>query len=249
MIIASGIEKRFGRNQVLCGVDLEIRPGSITAVLGPNGSGKTTLIKTILGMVVPQRGGITMDGRDILGTWQYRSAIGYLPQIARFPENLKVRELVKMVKDIRGLETGDRIESRQGLADHPLVNMFGLQPYLETPLRHLSGGTRQKVNILLTFMFGSKYYILDEPTAGLDPASMIRFKELLRDEKSKERSILLTTHILSLVEEIADEVVFLLEGKVHFRGTQSGLKALKGDRTMEQAIAHIHEGENNVQGS
>jgi Cu-processing system ATP-binding protein len=228
-MIVSNLYKAFRKTEVLKGVDLELRPGAITAILGPNSSGKTTLIKCILGMVIAQKGEIIADGVSIGKDWQYRKDIGYLPQIARFPENLKVKELIKMVRDVKGQE-----------ADYEsLAATFGLDPFMNKPLRNLSGGTRQKVNILLAFMFDTKYYILDEPTAGLDPLALIHFKELVLKEKNKGKAILMTTHIVQLVEELADEVVFLLEGKVYFSGGVMELKDKYDGDSLEQAIANI----------
>jgi Cu-processing system ATP-binding protein len=228
-LIVRDLYKSYGKFPVLKGVGLELKKGSITAVLGPNGSGKTTLIKCMLGMVIGQEGEILLDGKDIEKSWQYRRDIGYLPQIARFPENLKVKELIGMIRDIRN----------QPAETEKLVSSFGLETYMNTPLRHLSGGTRQKVNILLAFMFDSPVYILDEPTVGLDPLAMIRFKDLLLGEKSKGKSILMTTHMVHLVEEMADEVVFLLEGKVYFRGDVKSLKEKHRGVNLEEAIANI----------
>ena len=228
-MIVQGIHKKFGKNQVLKGVSLEMKEGRITAVLGPNGSGKTTLIKSILGMVIQDEGTVMAGGKDTRGRWDYRSDIGYLPQIARFPENLRVSELIRMVKDIRG-----------SAADAtPLIRLFELEDFLNRPLRYLSGGTRQKVNIVLAFMFDTRYYILDEPTAGLDPLALIGFKKLVREEKQKGKSILLTTHIMSLVEDIADEVVFLLEGEIYFSGSVQEMKDKYAQASLEEAIAAL----------
>lgn len=229
MIVVNSLHKSFGRNQVLKGIDLHIRDGVITAILGPNGSGKTTLIKSILGMVIPQQGTMEMNGLNIHNHWQYRQQIGYLPQIARFPENLKVKELIRMISDIRGVKGNPE----------PLMETLDLVKVIDKPLRYLSGGTRQKVNILLAFMFDSPNFILDEPTAGLDPLSLIRFKELLVSEKNKGKAILLTTHIVSLVDELADDIIFLLEGKIYFSGTLQELKAQHGSLTLDQSIAAI----------
>ena len=235
-MIISNLYKSYGNSQVLKGVGLELESGSITAVLGPNGSGKTTLIKCMLGMVFGQKGEILVNGANIGHSWLYRKDIGYLPQIARFPENLKVRELISMVKDIRNQEA----------QTDELISLFGLAPYLGKPLRHLSGGTRQKVNILIAFMFDSGCFILDEPTVGLDPLSLIRFKELLLREKMKGKAILLTTHMVHLAEELADQVVFLLEGKVYFSGPVDALKKKHNGLNLEQAIANILSGEQHV---
>jgi len=230
------LHKAYGRFGVLKGVDLELKDRAITAVLGPNGSGKTTLIKCLLGMVIGQKGDILYHGEPVGRGWAYRSDIGYLPQIARFPENLKVKELVAMIRDIRN----------QPAETDALVALFGLDAFMNKPLRQLSGGTRQKVNILIAFMFDSPVYILDEPTVGLDPVALIRFKELLLAEKRKGKAILMTTHIVHLVEELADEVVFLLEGKVYFKGDVKALKELNKSESLEEAIAKILELEKHV---
>lgn len=228
-MIIRNLHKAYGKTEVLKGVDLALPDGRITSVLGPNGSGKTTLIKCILGMVMGQQGEISVAGRKIEGSWLYRRDIGYLPQIARFPENLRLRELIRMVKDIRN----------QPAFDDELIGLFGLEPYLGKPLRNLSGGTRQKVNILIAFMFDCQYLILDEPTVGLDPLALIRFKDLLTKKKEAGKAILLTTHMVSLVEELADEVIFILEGKIYFQGKIEDLKAQSNDSNLERAIAGI----------
>jgi len=229
MVNIQNLHKAFGKNQVLSGVDLSIKEGGIFAVLGPNGSGKTTLIKSILGMVVPNAGSITVHGQNIKNNSNYRNQIDYLPQIANFPSNLKVKELIKMIKDLRGKTT----------EDEPLVALFKLEPFLDKKLGTLSGGTKQKVNLVLTFMFNSPLIILDEPTSGLDPISLIRLKELIQAEKRKGKTILITSHIMSFVEEVSDEIVFLLEGQIYFKGSISELKNKTEQPDFEHAIASI----------
>ncbi|NJN26826.1 MAG: ABC transporter ATP-binding protein [Cyclobacteriaceae bacterium] len=233
MIEIHGIEKRFGRLEVLKGFDLSVEPGKITAILGPNGSGKTTLIKSILGLVIPNGGKITYDGQPIANNWQYRRHLGYLPQIARFPENLTVKELIALIEEVRG-------EKGQSAS---LIQRFDLQGFQQKKLRQLSGGTRQKVNLVLTFMFDCPIYILDEPTSGLDPIALIRLKDLITEQKLQGKTFLLTTHIMSLVEEIADQLVFLLEGKVYFRGTHRQMLQAENESNLERAIAKILEKE------
>jgi len=229
MIEISALNKRFGKLTVLDGLDLNIDSGGIFAVLGPNGSGKTTLIKSILGMVIPDQGDIKIDGRSVLNESAYRNNINYLPQIANFPANLSVRELIKMVKNLRPKEAND----------DELIKHFDLEPFLDKKLGNLSGGTKQKVNIVLTFMFESDLIILDEPTTGLDPISLIHLKELIHLEKKKGKTILITTHIMSFVEEIADEIVFLLDGEIYFKGTSTKLKERTGQVDLEHAIANL----------
>ncbi|QYA26739.1 ABC transporter ATP-binding protein [Gramella sp. MT6] len=230
MISIENLHKKFGKNEVLKGIDLNIEQGGIFAVLGPNGSGKTTLIKSILGMVVPNSGSIKINGKSVKNDWKYRNNIDYLPQIANFPGNLTVRELIRMIKDLRSYKKAD---------DLRLIELFKLEPFLDKKLSNLSGGTKQKVNLVLTFMFDSSLIILDEPTTGLDPISHIRLKELITSEKQKGKTILITSHIMSFVEEIADEIVFLLEGKIYFKGGIPALKTKTEQPDFEHAIASI----------
>jgi len=229
MVNIENLHKKFGKNQVLSGLDLTINEGGIFAVLGPNGSGKTTLIKSILGMVIPNKGEINVLGESIKKNSNYRHKIDYLPQIANFPSNLKVKELIKMIKDLR----------KNTNEDLRLIELFKLEPFLDKKLGTLSGGTKQKVNIVLTFMFDSPLIILDEPTTGLDPISLIRLKDLIQAEKAKGKTILITSHIMSFVEEVSDEIVFLLEGKIYFRGSISELKTKTNQPDFEHAIASI----------
>tara|TARA_R110002072_G_scaffold143103_1_gene289053 strand:+ start:859 stop:1566 length:708 start_codon:yes stop_codon:yes gene_type:complete len=229
MVTIENLHKKYGKNEVLKGVNLTINTSGIIAVLGPNGSGKTTLIKSILGMVIPQQGSITINKTSIKSNWQYRKEIDYLPQIANFPGNLTVKELIKMIKDLRNKSAND----------DKLIAYFKLEDFLDKKLINLSGGTKQKVNLVLTFMFDSPLVILDEPTSGLDPISLIRLKEWILKEKSKGKTILITSHIMSFVEEIAEDVIFILEGKIYFNGSVTELKKQTGQTDFEHAIATI----------
>ena len=181
-------------------------------------------------MVIPNSGLIEVDGESIKKEYRYRKKIDYLPQIANFPNNLTVKELIRMIKDLRGEKTTE---------DERLIELFKLGPFLTKKLGTLSGGTKQKVNILLTFMFDSPLVILDEPTTGLDPISLIRLKELIKSEKEKGKTILITSHIMSFVEEVTNEIVFLLEGDIYFKGSISNLKKKTEQPDFEHAIASI----------
>lgn len=229
MVTIENLHKKFGKNQVLSGVDLSITNGGIFAVLGPNGSGKTTLIKSVLGMVIPDKGTITVLGNSIKKNSDYRHKIDYLPQIANFPSNLRVKELIKMIKDLR----------KPTNEDERLIKLFKLEPFLNKKLGNLSGGTKQKVNLVLTFMFDSPLIILDEPTTGLDPISLIRLKDLIQAEKAKGKTVIVTSHIMSFVEEISDEIVFILEGEIYFKGSITELKNKTNQPDFEHAIASI----------
>ena len=229
MIDFKNLHKKFGKLVVLNGLDLNIKEGGIFAILGPNGSGKTTLIKCLLGMVIPNEGTITYKGNSVLRKWDYRNDLNYLPQIANFPPNLTVVELIEMVKNLRPKQSNEQ----------DLIKLFGLTDSLQKKLGNLSGGTKQKVNIVLTFMFDSNLIILDEPTNGLDPIALIHLKELIQKEKTKGKTILITTHIMSFVNEVADEIVFLLDGKIYFKGTVDELKKQTNNDNLEHAIANL----------
>jgi len=229
MIHVENLYKQFGKNQVLSGLDLTIEKGGIFAVLGPNGSGKTTFIKSIFCIVVPNKGIISVDGKPIKNKWKYRQEIEYLPQITNFPGNLRVKELITMIKDLR----------QRPSEEENLITLFKLEPFLDKKLATLSGGTKQKVNIVLAFMFDSPLLILDEPTTGLDPASLINLKKLIQKEKERGKTILITSHIMQFVAEVADSIIYLLEGKIYFKGSIEELQQKTKQKNLEHAIAAI----------
>lgn len=163
MILINNLSKNFGKLVVLDQVNLNLSAGKSYALVGPNGSGKTTLIKSVLGMVRPSSGLIEFNGKDIANEWKYREQIGYMPQIGRYPENMRIGELIDMMKNIR-----KEVKS----VDEDLIDAFKLYKIYDKRMHTLSGGTRQKVSASLAFLFHAPVLILDEPTAGLDPVSV-----------------------------------------------------------------------------
>ena len=233
MVSLDSVSKRFGKLEVLKGVSATFAPGKITAVVGPNASGKTTLLKCILGLVLPDSGKVQIDGDDALHNPATRAKIGYMPQKAQFPDNLQAKELLSWIQDLRG-QKSPLLEK--------LVAYFQLEPHLGKSLRTLSGGTRQKVSAVLTFLFDPPVLILDEPTAGLDPLASSRLKDKILEEKHHGKAIILTSHVMSELEELTDEVLFLLEGKIVFRGTLADIRERTGEVKLERAIAKLMEG-------
>lgn len=243
-----GLAKRFGRLPVLKGLDLQFERGSATAIIGHNGSGKTTLIKIILGLVRPDAGRLFFDGAKLNGQADYRARIGYMPQAARFPENLTANELFSMLKDLRGnpgdidkelIHDKQLIHDKELIHDEELIHAFRLAPELNKPLRTLSGGTRQKVSAVIAFLFRPAFIILDEPTAGLDPVASSILKDKIRQERARGTTFILTSHIMSEIEEVADRIVFLLDGRIQFTGTAADIKHATGQPHLERAIAHL----------
>jgi len=224
-----GIRKRFGRLQVLDGIDAVLGSGRVTAIVGPNASGKSTLIKCALGLVRPDAGECLVLGASANGGPEYRRRIGYMPQGAPLPDNLTGREVLQLVQGIRpGEET-----------DEDLLHRFGLGPELDKPVRTLSGGTRQKLNAAIAFLFRPALIVLDEPTAGLDPLASGILKDRVREAVEAGATALLTSHVMSEVEVLADDILFLVDGKAHFHGSMIQLQHTTGEQRLERAVARL----------
>lgn len=232
MIAIRDLRKRFGALNVLQGIDAVIPAGRVTGIVGPNAAGKTTLIKSILGLTRADSGSVEVDGVRVNGDESYRRRIGYMPQIARFPSNLTGRELLSMLRDLRP----DAAE-----VDEELIASLGLAQELPKKLNNLSGGTKQKINAVAAFMFKPDLLILDEPTAGLDPRSSSVLKDKILAERGEGRTFIITSHLMSEVEELADEVVFISDGKVRFSGSVSQIKDLTRQANLERAVAELME--------
>lgn len=230
MIIANNVSKKFGKLQALQNVSVTCNKGECIALIGPNGSGKTTLIKSILGMVVPDSGFITFNGNNILHHWQYRSEIGYMPQIGRYPDNMRIVDVLNMMKDIR---------QHKGAIDEELITSFGLDELKQKRMRTLSGGTRQKVSACLAFLFDPQVLILDEPTAGLDPVSSEILKEKIIREKQKGKLVLVTSHVLSELDDLVTQVIYMQDGELRFHKTIEALREDTGQEKLSKAIAHV----------
>ncbi|MEP7344928.1 MAG: ABC transporter ATP-binding protein [Gemmatimonadaceae bacterium] len=233
MIEVRGVAKSYGPLKVLLGVDLDIAPAQITAIVGPNASGKTTINKIVLGLVRPDAGTVRFDGVVVNATSAYRRRIGYMPQAARFPENLCAHDVLAMLTDLRGSGAS---------RDEELLQLFELQAIMRAPLRTLSGGMRQRVNAAIAFLFAPDLLILDEPTAGLDPISSSTLKDKMLRDRANGRTFIITSHVMSELQELSDRIVFLLDGHIRFSGSQQALKEMTGEATLERAIASLMQG-------
>ena len=156
-----------------------------------------------------------------------------MPQIGRYPDNMKVGQLFEMMKKIRGIES----------VDTDLVTRFEIEKIYEKPMRTLSGGTRQKVSAALAFLFDPPILILDEPTAGLDPLSSETLKEKIIEEKKKNKLILITSHVLSDLEELTTHIMYLQEGKLQFIKDLETLQEETGEIKLSKAIAKLMRGQ------
>ncbi|MDZ4666717.1 MAG: ABC transporter ATP-binding protein [bacterium] len=228
MIEIKNLSKKYHKHQVLSNISLTLENGMIAGLIGQNGTGKTTLIKCILGLTQFHEGEIKIDGESILNGPEYRNQIGYMPQMGRYPENMKISQLFAMIKEIRN---GKNL-------DEELYEKFQLEKIKNQNLGQLSGGTTQKVSAALAFLFNPNILILDEPTAGLDPIASEILKEKINKEKAG-KIILITSHILNDLDEIASHALFLQQGSLLFFKTLTELKAKSGHQKLGKTIAEI----------
>ena len=239
MIEVQNLTKKFDRFTALENLNLSFTDGKSIALIGPNGCGKTTLIKCILGLNVIETGDILVDGKSAKDDYLYRREIGYMPQIGRYPENMTIGQTIKMIKDTRKIS-----ETHLGTE---LLESFELEKMFEKKMGNLSGGTTQKVSAVLAFMFDPKIIILDEPTAGLDPLSSEILKEKIIKEKNKGKLIIITSHLLSELDDMVSEIVFINEGKVIVQQSVTDLMTeRKSEKISESIVSILKEMKNNA---
>lgn len=231
MLESINLTKSFGKLKALDAVTARMNAGQAISLVGPNGSGKTTFLKCLLGLVIPDSGDVTLNGEHILGNWNYRRHIGYMPQIGRYPDNMRVGQLFDMVREIR--------RGSFSREDDDLMKAFEVEKFAQKTMRTLSGGTRQKVSACLAFLFDPDVLILDEPTAGLDPLASEILKEKVLAEKMKGKLVLVTSHILSDLEELTTDVMYIIEGKLQFYQSIAQLKARTGEDKLNRALAQV----------
>ena len=230
MIRINNLTKSFGKFRALDNINLHLEKGQAVSLLGPNGSGKTTLIKSILGLVIPEKGSISINGQVVGKDEHYRAGIGYMPQIGRYPDNMTIEQVIRMIKDIRKEQTD---------YDDELYEGFGLHAIRHKKMRTLSGGTRQKVSAYLAFLFSPDIYILDEPTAGLDPVANELLKEKIAAECARGKLVLITSHVLSDLDGLTSHIIYLQDGRLMFHETVEYLQDRTGEEKLNKIIANI----------
>lgn len=188
-------------------------------------------------MVIPSSGEIFVDNENILHHWKYRNKIGYMPQISHYPENMRIGQLIDMMKNIRGNDKD---------TDEELVQAFKLNTIEDKRMHALSGGTRQKVSAALAFLFHAPILILDEPTAGLDPVSVEILKEKILRERNSGKLFIISSHILSDLDELSSDIVYLFEGKIQYHNTINKLKEDTQEERLGKAMA-VYISQNSLQ--
>ena len=230
MIQVTGLRKRYGRLVVLDGLDVTMRAGRVTALVGANGAGKSTLLRMLLDLARPDAGAILIDGQAPEANPSLRTAIGYMPQIARYPALLTGAELLAVMTRLRGVEP-----------DLSLAQSLAVDDAIHRPFGTLSGGTRQKINAVLAFAFAPRLLLLDEPATGLDPRSARALKDRILAERASGTTVLITSHVLPELEELADDLVVLAGGRVEWTGSVVALRERTGETTLERALIRLAE--------
>ncbi|ROI06077.1 ABC transporter ATP-binding protein [Kaistella haifensis] len=231
MIEVKNLTKKFGKFTALDDLNLSFTNSKSIALIGPNGCGKTTLIKSILGLNVIETGDILVDGKSVKDDYLYRQDIGYMPQIGRYPENMSIGQTIKMIKDTRKIS--------ETHLDTELLENFELEKMYDKKMGTLSGGTTQKVSAVLAFMFDPKVIILDEPTAGLDPLASEILKNKIIKEKNRGKLIIITSHLLSELDDIVSEIVFMNEGKIIVQQSVTDLMTERKSEKISESIISI----------
>lgn len=231
MIEIKNLTKKFNKFTALNQVNIRFNDGHSVALIGPNGCGKTTLIKCILGLNVVEDGDILVKNESVKEHYLYRKNIGYMPQIGRYPENMTIAQTIQMIKDTRKVSENE--------LDTELLEAFELKSIFDKKMRTLSGGTTQKVSAVLAFLFNPNIIILDEPTAGLDPLASEILKNKIIKEKNKGKLIIITSHLLSELDDIVSEIVFMNEGKVIVHQSVEELMTERKTEKISESIISI----------
>ena len=237
MIEIKNLTKKFNKFTALQDINLECKKGHSIAFIGPNGCGKTTLIKCILGLNVVEFGDILVSGNSVKKNFLYREKIGYMPQIGKYPENMTIGQTIKMIQDNR-----KNVEN----IDTELLEAFELPKLYDKKMSTLSGGTTQKVSAVLAFMFHPEIIILDEPTAGLDPLASEILKNKIIKERKNGKLIIITSHLLSELDDMVNEIVFINEGKILVHQSVEDLKTETQQTKISDAITNILKNMRNV---
>ena len=208
--------KRFGTTQALDGVNLTVMPGRVVGLLGPNGSGKTTLIKLINGLLTPTAGEVSVCG--LQPGKESKALVSYLPDRPCLPEWMNVRQLMEYYADF--FADFDRARAADMMAR--------LSLHEELRISQMSKGTKEKVQLILVMSRRARLYLLDEPIGGVDPATRDYILDTIIRNYDENASVVISTHLISDVENVLDDVIFLREGKVSLQASVDDLREQYG---------------------
>lgn len=216
LVEIENLTKKYGSKTAVKDISLNLEGGQIIGLLGPNGSGKTTLIKMLNGLLVPTKGKILVDGKEI-GP-ETKSVISYLPDQTYLNMNQKVCEVINFFKDFY-----EDFESERA---YEMLEKLKINP--KDSLKTMSKGTKEKVQLILVMSRRAKLYILDEPIAGVDPAARDYILDVILSNYDPEASILISTHLISDIEKILDQAVFIRNGEIVMNSSVDDIRVNEG---------------------
>ena len=233
MIELIHIVKRFGDLVAVNDLSLAVRPGEFFAVLGPNAAGKTTTIKVLAGLIKPNSGAALVAGFDVqTHPLEVRRRLAYVPDFPFLYDKLTPWEFFRFIGQLFGMEEG-RIRS----SAEALIERFNLESYVNKTIEGLSHGTRQRVAIVSALLHDPEVFVIDEPMVGLDPHHARVVKDVLKERSRAGMTVFLSTHQLSVAEEMADRIGIIHQGRLIALGTREELRRQSGaDGPLEQTF-------------
>jgi ABC-2 type transport system ATP-binding protein len=242
MIELDNLTMHYGELQALEGLHLQIPQGEFFAFLGPNGAGKTTAIRLLTGLMAPTRGSVRICGLDMQKTpLEAKSLLGYVPDVAVFYEKLTPPEFMHFIADLYQLDEAERLADTEDL-----FTKFDIHRHARQRIENLSHGTRQRLAIASALLHKPKVFIIDEPMVGLDPLHARTVKQELKARSQAGMTILMSTHLLNIAEELADRIGILNHGKLIALGTLGELRQnyeREGDRLEDIFLSMVGEGD------
>ncbi len=220
----------YGKEDVLKGIELEIKPGQIIGYIGPNGAGKTTTIKILLGMITSYQGEIEIFGEKITAdNIEYKKKIGYVPEGGEIYENLTGWEYLEFIGEIYEVPS-DKLENRS----KTMAECFGMTAAFNDRISSYSKGMKQKLLIITALINNPEIIILDEPLTGLDANSVMIFKNILTRLAKEGRTIFYSSHLMDVVEKISDRIILIARGEILADGTFEELKLKSKESSLEK---------------
>ncbi|MGC8729500.1 MAG: ABC transporter ATP-binding protein [Elusimicrobiales bacterium] len=233
MLKIENLTKKFGNFTAVDSVNLDIKEGEVFGFLGPNGAGKTTTVKIISGILKPTSGSVSIDGIDVINNpIESKKLISYIPDEPFVYPYLTAREFLRFVSEVYKIENyNDKIDE--------LLSFFGLLDYADLLLSSYSHGMKQKLLIASVVLRNPKVMLFDEPTVGLDPLSVKKFKELIKRLTLAGTSVFMCTHILEMAEKICDQVAVINKGKIIASGKVKDIIGHDKDKNLEDVFLEL----------
>ncbi len=243
MIELIGLVKRFGDLTAVDGIDLTVHKGEFFGVLGPNAAGKTTTIRIIAGLIKPTSGSARVAGFDVqTHPLEARRRLAYVPDFPFLYDKLTPLEFMRFTGQLFKMS-----EAAMAGSAKQLIDRFNLGPYLEKPIEGLSHGTRQRVAIASALLHDPEVFVIDEPMVGLDPQHARIVKDVLKERSRNGMTVFLSTHQLSVAEEMADRIGIIHQGRLIAVGTREELRERVGvgvalEQTFLSLTAEVDDG-------